>query len=95
MTAGIELASVPADADVTSKKSIWSNLGFQVFVAMVLGAIVGFMFPAFAAQLKIFGDIFLRLVRDRGCAAGFPDGHARRDFSGGPQARRQRSASSR
>jgi aerobic C4-dicarboxylate transport protein len=63
MTAGIELASLPADADVTSKKSIWSNLGFQVFVAMVLGAIVGFMFPAFAAQLKIFGDIFLRLVK--------------------------------
>jgi aerobic C4-dicarboxylate transport protein len=63
MTAGIELASLPADADVRSKKSIWSNLGFQVFVAMVLGAIVGFMFPGFAAQLKIFGDIFLRLVK--------------------------------
>jgi aerobic C4-dicarboxylate transport protein len=30
---------------------------------MVLGAAVGFLFPVFATQLKILGDIFLRLIK--------------------------------
>ncbi|KMO38237.1 sodium:dicarboxylate symporter [Methylobacterium aquaticum] len=30
---------------------------------MVLGAAVGFLFPSFASQLKILGDIFLRLIK--------------------------------
>ncbi len=30
---------------------------------MILGALVGFLFPSFAAQLKILGDIFLRLIK--------------------------------
>jgi len=46
-----------------AKKSLWTNLGFQIIVAMVLGAAVGFLFPAFATQLKILGDIFLRLIK--------------------------------
>ena len=43
-----------------AKKPLWTNLGFQIIVAMVLGAAVGFLFPTFATQLKILGDIFLR-----------------------------------
>src|SRR3954468_5921676 len=46
-----------------AKKSLWTNLGFQIVVAMVLGAAVGFLFPSFATQLKILGDIFLRLIK--------------------------------
>src|SRR3954452_19023911 len=46
-----------------AKKSLWTNLGFQIIVAMVLGAAVGFLFPVFATQLKILGDIFLRLIQ--------------------------------
>src|SRR3954469_8508469 len=46
-----------------AKKSLWTNLGFQIIIAMVLGAAVGFLFPAFATQLKILGDIFLRLIK--------------------------------
>src|SRR3954453_12848782 len=46
-----------------AKKSLWTNLGFQIIVAMVLGAAVGFLFPAFATQCKILGDIFLRLIK--------------------------------
>lgn len=45
------------------KPAIWKNLGFQIVVAMVLGAAVGFLFPSFASQLKILGDIFLRLIK--------------------------------
>jgi aerobic C4-dicarboxylate transport protein len=46
-----------------AKKALWKSLGFQIVVAMVLGAAVGFLFPAFATQLKILGDIFLRLIK--------------------------------
>lgn len=63
MAETIDLASLPADADVMPRKSIWANLGFQVFLAMVLGAAAGFLFPTIATQLKILGDIFLRLVK--------------------------------
>lgn len=52
--------SAPAPS---AKKPLWKNLGFQVLVAMVLGAAVGFLFPAFATELKILGDIFLRLIK--------------------------------
>jgi len=50
-------------ADVPARKSIWSNLGFQVALSMVLGIIVGLVWPDFAASLKILGDIFLRLIK--------------------------------
>jgi len=46
-----------------AKKPLWKNLGFQIVVAMVLGAAVGFLFPSFATDLKILGDIFLRLIK--------------------------------
>lgn len=52
--------SAPAPS---ARKPLWKNLGFQVIVAMVLGAAVGFLFPAFATELKILGDIFLRLIK--------------------------------
>ncbi|WP_407530355.1 cation:dicarboxylate symporter family transporter [Methylobacterium oryzisoli] len=61
--------STPADlhpppaSGAKPRRSIWTNLGFQIVVAMVLGAAVGFLFPSFAAQLKILGDIFLRLIK--------------------------------
>ncbi len=45
------------------KTPLWRGLGFQVVIAMVLGAAVGFLFPSFAVQLKILGDIFLRLIK--------------------------------
>ena len=45
------------------KKTIWSNLGLQVALSMVLGIIVGLVWPEFGASLKILGDIFLRLIK--------------------------------
>jgi aerobic C4-dicarboxylate transport protein len=41
----------------------WKNLGFQVLVAMVLGGLVGALWPQFGVTLKLLGDIFLRLVK--------------------------------
>jgi aerobic C4-dicarboxylate transport protein len=46
-----------------AKKPLWQGLGFQIVVAMILGAAVGLLFPLFASQLKILGDIFLRLIK--------------------------------
>ena len=47
----------------TSKNPLWKNLGFQVIIAMILGAAVGFLFPSWAIELKVLGDIFLRLIK--------------------------------
>ncbi|TNC07962.1 cation:dicarboxylase symporter family transporter [Methylobacterium terricola] len=53
----------PPSSAAQPRRAIWKNLGVQIVVAMVLGAAVGFLFPSFAAQLKILGDIFLRLIK--------------------------------
>ncbi len=39
------------------KKALWKGLGFQIAVSMVLGILVGFIWPEFATSLKILGDI--------------------------------------
>src|ERR1700759_3203716 len=48
---------------VPKKKPLWRGLGFPIIMAMVLGAAVGFLFPSVAVELKILGDIFLRLIK--------------------------------
>lgn len=45
------------------KKPFYKGLTFQVFFAMGLGVVVGLIFPHFAKDLKILGDIFLRLIK--------------------------------
>ena len=45
------------------RKALWKNLGLQVAVSMVLGIIVGLVWPEFGASLKILGDVFLRLIK--------------------------------
>ena len=63
MPATATLDAPQSGIGVKTKKSLWKSFGFQIIVAMVLGAAVGFLFPSFAAQLKILGDIFLRLIK--------------------------------
>jgi aerobic C4-dicarboxylate transport protein len=54
-----------ATADVTAakKKPLWRNLGLQVAVSMILGIVVGLVWPEFATSMKVLGDIFLRLIK--------------------------------
>ncbi len=59
-TAALSPTARPA---APGEKPLWRGLGFQVVVAMVLGVAVGLLFPSFAVQLKILGDIFLRLIK--------------------------------
>lgn len=55
---GLSLTGAP-----TKKKPLWRNLGLQVAVSMVLGIVVGLLFPDFATSMKVLGDIFLRLIK--------------------------------
>jgi aerobic C4-dicarboxylate transport protein len=41
----------------------YRKLGIQVVIALVLGIAIGFLFPKFAAQLKVLGDMFLSLIK--------------------------------
>lgn len=41
----------------------FKNLTVQVLIAIVLGIIVGAMFPEFGASLKILADIFIKLIK--------------------------------
>jgi aerobic C4-dicarboxylate transport protein len=50
-------------AKAAPRNQFWRGLGFQIILAMVLGVALGLLFPAFAVQLKILGDIFLRLIK--------------------------------
>lgn len=56
-----QAAHAPAQA---AKKTPWyRKLGMQVLVSLILGIAVGFIFPKFASQLKLLGDMFLSLIK--------------------------------
>lgn len=46
-----------------ARAPMWKGLGFQVGVGMVLGVLVGLLWPETATALKLLGDIFLRLIK--------------------------------
>lgn len=46
-----------------SRLSIFRHLYFQVLLAIVLGGVVGYLYPEFAKQLKPLGDAFIKLIR--------------------------------
>ncbi|WP_397538632.1 dicarboxylate/amino acid:cation symporter [Rummeliibacillus pycnus] len=41
----------------------FKNLTVQVICAIILGIIVGVLFPSFGAQLKVLADIFIKLIK--------------------------------
>jgi aerobic C4-dicarboxylate transport protein len=51
-------------AKVEAKRAapFWGSLFFQVIVGLVAGVVLGVLAPAFAVQLKILSDAFLRLI---------------------------------
>jgi aerobic C4-dicarboxylate transport protein len=59
---------VPADADAAPQKParpkrFYHHLYVQVLIGLVLGIIVGLVWPETGASLKVFGDGFIRLVK--------------------------------
>lgn len=58
-TSAAHSESAPAKA----RRPFWRGLGFQVAVAMVLGVIVGVVWPEQSNNVKLLGDIFLKLIK--------------------------------
>jgi len=51
---------------VKTKSKLWNALSkiyIQVFIALILGVIVGFIFPAFGTTLQPLGDAFIALIK--------------------------------
>jgi len=57
--------TIPAPASISPRKPFYRVLYVQVLVAIVLGAIVGWLFPAFATNdwIKALGDGFVKLIK--------------------------------
>lgn len=53
------------DTAIPAPKALpwYRKLGMQVLLSLVLGIAVGFIFPKFASQLKLLGDMFLSLIK--------------------------------
>ena len=71
-----------APASLSPKKPFYRVLYVQVLFAIVLGAVVGWLFPAFATNdwIKALGDGFVKLIKISsnvffflGRPLGFPD----------------------
>jgi aerobic C4-dicarboxylate transport protein len=48
---------------MTRGRPVWRSLYFQVLVAIALGVLAGWLFPAFGTSLKPLGDAFIKLVK--------------------------------
>ena len=64
MATASHTASPQASPGAGAKKPLWKNLGFQIIVAMILGAAVGFILR----WLRLSEQIFRRIS---GAPAGF------------------------
>ena len=43
-------------------KPRWPSITVQIWIALLLGAVIGWAFPSVGRELRILGDIFLRLI---------------------------------
>ena len=50
-------------AQPQTKRPLWTQLYFQVLLAIVAGALVGYVWPETGAALKPLGDAFIKLVK--------------------------------
>jgi aerobic C4-dicarboxylate transport protein len=59
------MASAVSPSHVSSRRSrpLYKDLSVQILVAMVLGSLVGYLWPQSADSLRPLGDLFIRLVR--------------------------------
>jgi aerobic C4-dicarboxylate transport protein len=56
------IADLAASAPISAKR--WhANLTVQVLVAMVLGVLIGWLYPDIGKELKPLGDVFLRMIK--------------------------------
>src|SRR5215208_412823 len=48
---------------IPDRAPIYTHLYFQVLVGIVLGVLVGYLWPASGARLRPLGDAFIKLIR--------------------------------
>ena len=53
----------PPGQGVGKKPPVYARLGVQILVGIVLGIAMGFVAPKLAVDMKVLGDIFLRLIK--------------------------------
>ena len=52
-----------AEVSTRRRRPLYKDLSLQILVAMVLGSLVGYLWPQSADSLRPLGDLFIRLVR--------------------------------
>jgi len=52
-----------AEVSARRRRPLYKDLSLQILVAMVLGSLVGYVWPQSADSLRPLGDLFIRLVR--------------------------------
>lgn len=57
------MAGVVTMAGPPAKRPLWTQLYLQVIAAIVLGAVIGHVWPATGEALKPLGDAFIKLVK--------------------------------
>ena len=54
---------IPSAASERRRKPLWREQYVLVVAGAALGALLGALFPAFAAELKPLGDVFISLIK--------------------------------
>jgi aerobic C4-dicarboxylate transport protein len=57
------VAAMPSAMGVPRRKQWYRNLTIQVLLAMLLGALVGWFFPAVGPALRPFAELFIKMVK--------------------------------
>jgi aerobic C4-dicarboxylate transport protein len=62
-TANSDVTKVNQAAELPRSRAWYKHLSLQILIGMVLGGIVGYLWPEHGERLKPLGDLFIRLVR--------------------------------
>ncbi|MGL6015375.1 MAG: cation:dicarboxylate symporter family transporter, partial [Selenomonadaceae bacterium] len=44
-------------------RGFFKSLHFQVFASIIIGILVGYLYPAFGESMKPLGDAFIKLIK--------------------------------
>jgi aerobic C4-dicarboxylate transport protein len=57
------VTALPSALGISHRKQWYRNLTIQVLIAMLLGALVGWLFPAVGPALRPFAELFIKMVK--------------------------------
>jgi aerobic C4-dicarboxylate transport protein len=57
------VSATPSAMGMSNRKQWYRNLTIQVLIAMLLGALVGWFFPAVGPALRPFAELFIKMVK--------------------------------